>query len=61
MDLKKDYQELYKRWLKEINDKEISNFSQEEYMRMRDLLKNIKDLIPLRFNSLRLIKKISLS
>lgn len=44
MDLKKDYQELYKRWLKEINDKEISNFSQEEYMRMRDLLKNIKDL-----------------
>ncbi len=44
MDLKKDYQELYKRWLKEINDKEISRFNQEEYMKMKDILIKIKDL-----------------
>jgi DNA replication initiation complex subunit (GINS family) len=44
MDLKKDYQELYKHWLKEINDKEISKFNQEEYMKMKDILIKIKDL-----------------
>ena len=44
MELKKDYQELYRHWLKEINNKEISNFNQEEYLKMKDILIRIKEL-----------------
>ena len=44
MDLKKDYREFYKHWLKEINNKEITNFSEEQYAKITDLLNSIKDL-----------------
>ncbi|TFG22362.1 MAG: hypothetical protein EU533_04370 [Promethearchaeota archaeon] len=44
MDLKKDYREFYKHWLKEINNKEITNFSEEEYTKITDLLNSIKEL-----------------
>ena len=52
MDLKKDYQELYKRWLKEINDKELSNFNQEDYMKMKEILLEIKSLNTIDKNSI---------
>ena len=44
MDLKKDYREFYKHWLKEINNKEITNFNEDEYLKFADLLNSMKDL-----------------
>ena len=51
MDLKKDYQELYKSWLKEINLKELSNFNQEDFMKMKAILSEIKSLNTIDKNS----------
>ena len=53
MDLKKDYREFYKHWLKEINNKEITNFSEEQYAKITDLLNSIKDLILTDKNSIK--------
>jgi len=44
MDLKKDYREFYKLWLKEINNKELTNFSEEQYAKVADLLNSLKEL-----------------
>ena len=52
MDLKKDYQELYKHWLKEINDKDLSKFNQEDYIKMKEILIEIKNLNTIDKNSI---------
>jgi DNA replication initiation complex subunit (GINS family) len=52
MDLKKNYQELYKRWLKEINDKELSNFNQDDFIKMKEILSEIKALNTIDKNSI---------
>lgn len=44
MDLKKDYREFYKRWVQEIETEKITKFSEEDYLKITDLLKTITDL-----------------
>ena len=53
MDLKKDYREFYKHWLKEINNKEITNFTEEKYTKIADLLNSIKNLAVTDENSIK--------